>query len=176
MAWPAAERARCARPRRGVAQMVPNLGEKREVLSGRQCTNRSAITASPSSGYLRKSSAISHLAKRLAPNSNPCLPDSLRLGWLRQPYQANSKNWRRLSRRSGAGASVSSGGVAKADCRVELTGSISNPFLREWTLAGTRDHVQRRRSQCAGRDLQRSNPRQLLPAVGRAEAGNRQQS
>ena len=32
------------------AQLVPNPGEKREESSGRQCTNRSVITACPSSG------------------------------------------------------------------------------------------------------------------------------
>lgn len=58
------------------AQIVPNLGEKREESSGRQCTNRSAVTACHSNGCHRKFSAISHLQKRVAPNSNPCLPAS----------------------------------------------------------------------------------------------------
>ena len=63
--------------RRAGAQIVPNLEEKREESSGRQCTKRSALTACISSGYHRKFSAISHLQKRLPPNSNPCLPSSL---------------------------------------------------------------------------------------------------
>ena len=60
------------------AQIVPNLGEKREEASGRQCTKRSAVTACAPSGYHRKFSAISHLQKRVAPNSNPCLPANLK--------------------------------------------------------------------------------------------------
>ena len=90
-------------PRGVVAQIVPNLGEKREESSGRQCTKRSAVTACLSSGYHRKFSAISHLQKRVAPNSNPCLP-AIRLAFISPPASRRLAHGEpvsgRMSRRS----------------------------------------------------------------------------
>ena len=76
--------------RRAGAQIVPNLGEKREESSGQQCTKRSAVTACLSSSYHRKFSAISHLQTRVAPNPNPCLQAISRSNLRNEPLGPSS--------------------------------------------------------------------------------------